>query len=458
MTATKTSIVCTLLFVLCLLPTALAATATITQSGADSGTVMKGNTFTLTVSGLSGSGTATVTVPSGFSLSEQSSKSFSGSSVSWTTFVANEKLTSQTLSVLISIAGSPSTATTNSFNVVLAPALSATASPASETATNGETFDVSVSVQNTGETTAQNVIATLSLPSGLSTSDDASQTIGSINAGSSAGVSWQVTASSFTTTKTITITVTSSNVDTESDTLSVTCPTCTDEEEGGTGGGGGGAAVPSNATNATTNVTNATQMTPLPSVLEQVQQAPGFMASLESVLGSIDEQKVAVLRENAAAAAGELETRRTAEFAEGLTLFTTAIHNKGTRTLYTVIMHDTIPKTVAEHASMVQVSTEGQVVIANTDPEYVIAFAELAPNEQKSYTFAVAGDKRDLLNDIQSELLIGQLGEAAVPPGKVVTTEGGTAKVVGTWGLYILIALAIIIGMISFIYARKKHL
>lgn len=235
------------LFLAIAIPNVLGATASISQSGADIG-VMKGIPFSLTVSGLSGSGQATLQLPSGFSTSEETTKSFSGTSVSWTTITANEKLSSQTISVLISIAGSPSTATTSAFNVVLAPSLSLTPTPSSKTVTTGEVFDISLNVQNTGETTAQSVLATLSLPSGLTTTDSSTQSIGTINGGTggtggSSAVSWTITASSPSSSSTISISVTSSNADTKTTSISITGPSGGTGTASTSGGGGGGGAM-----------------------------------------------------------------------------------------------------------------------------------------------------------------------------------------------------------------------
>jgi uncharacterized repeat protein (TIGR01451 family) len=241
------------LFLAIIMPSALAATASISQSGADSGTVMKATPFSLTVSDLSGSGQATLQLPSGFSTTEETTKSFSGTSVSWTTITASEKLSSQTISVLISVAGSPSTATTSVFNVVLPPSLSLTSTPSSKTVTTGQVFEISLNVQNTGETTAQSVLAAISLPSGLTTTDSSTQSIGTINggtggAGGSSAVSWTITAASPSSSSTITIAVTSSNADTKTVTLPITGPsdenqTIETTDDSGSGGGWIGTSV-----------------------------------------------------------------------------------------------------------------------------------------------------------------------------------------------------------------------
>jgi PGF-pre-PGF domain-containing protein len=222
-----------------------AASISISQSGADSGTVMKGRSFTVTVSDLSSSGTVTLVLPSGFSTSEGLTKSFSEgtTSVSWTTVVANQKVSGQTISATISTTGVPETVTTSSFDVVLPPSLSATVSPTSTSVTQGSTFSLSLNIQNSGETTAQFGSISVS-PSDFSISSGCSPS--SISGGQSSGVSCTILASSSATTgsRTVTLTITPSNADSISKTISVTVnapsqPPSGEETTGGGGGGGG---------------------------------------------------------------------------------------------------------------------------------------------------------------------------------------------------------------------------
>jgi uncharacterized repeat protein (TIGR01451 family) len=222
---TKILIPISCMLILFLIPGILAATATISQSGADSGTVMKGEAFTLAVSDLSGSGTVSINPPAGFEIPDEDKvQSFSEgtTSVSFTTISATEKMTGQTLTAQISIAGSPSTATTSTFSVVLPPALSLTASPTSKNVTDVESFDLSISIQNTGETTAQGVSASISLPSGLTTSESSEKSVGSISASSSTSVGWTITVGTPASSSDIEITIDSSNADSETVTIPIT--------------------------------------------------------------------------------------------------------------------------------------------------------------------------------------------------------------------------------------------
>lgn len=238
-----------------LLPIANAASISVSQAGADSGTVMKGIAFTVSVSGLSSSGTVALTLPSGFSTSESTTKTFSegSTSVSWTTVVADQKLTAQTIHATITTGGSPENVETSSFDVLLPPSFSASVSPSSFSTTgyNGTYYaNVTFTVQNWGETIAKDVVATLSRPSGLSLVSGYydSQSIGTITGGAggsgeSKGISWRFYATS-TVSGNLNIILTSSN--TETITTSVpfslsfyTTTTTVSNETGSTGPAGG---------------------------------------------------------------------------------------------------------------------------------------------------------------------------------------------------------------------------
>lgn len=136
---------------------AYAASCSISQGGADSGTIIQGRAFTVTASGLSGTGTANIILPSsGFSIDEDTTKSFSSSSISWSTPKATELMTNQQVQVSINQNGNINTLTCepNPFDVVSPPYITATHTPSSATVNAGGTFIVSLTIQNTGGTTA----------------------------------------------------------------------------------------------------------------------------------------------------------------------------------------------------------------------------------------------------------------------------------------------------------------
>lgn len=231
-----------------------AASITVSQAGADPGTVMKGEYFTVTVSDLSSSGSVALSLPSGFSTSESVSKSYGEgtTSVTWTTIIADQKLTGQVIRATITVAGSPTVVESSSFDVVLPPSFVASSSPSSISVSNLQGIyyaNITFNVQNWGETVAKDVVATISYPSGMSlvSGYDAIQSIGTIGGGpggtgESKGTSWKLSAGSAVSGN-IYITLTSSNADSSIITIPVslsfaasTTTTTTSEETPASGG------------------------------------------------------------------------------------------------------------------------------------------------------------------------------------------------------------------------------
>jgi|GEM_PF-2078219 PGF-pre-PGF domain-containing protein/uncharacterized repeat protein (TIGR01451 family) len=237
-----------LLLAILTIPGVYAATVTVSQSGADPGTVMKGRYFTITVSGLSGSGTVSlINLPSGISVEEGTTKSFSSgtSSVSWTTAIASQTLTGQKIQVSISTTGSPTTAESDAFDIVLPPSLEASVTPTSFSDPSGDK-SLQLTIKNWGETTARDVVVAISLPSGVTIkSGSASQVISTIlggtgGSGESKGVSWTLSFSSSVTNSSINISITPSNADAKSVSIPITVTTTTTITTPTTTTGGGG--------------------------------------------------------------------------------------------------------------------------------------------------------------------------------------------------------------------------
>ncbi len=233
------------------LPAVHAVSVSVTQPGADPGTVMKGRYFTVTVSGLSGSGTATLVLPPGVTVEEGTTKSFSSGtgSVSWTTAIAGQTMTGQKVYVSVSTTGSPVTGESDPFDIVLPPSLELSVYPSSFTDPSGKA-SLQLTIKNWGETTARDVNIKLTLPQGVSiSSGSASQTISAILGGTggngeSRGVSWVLSFDS-PTNSSIRITVSPSNADSKSVSVPVVVYAKEAPPQGGaSGGGGGGGSVP----------------------------------------------------------------------------------------------------------------------------------------------------------------------------------------------------------------------
>lgn len=233
---------------LMMIPSITSATVTVstTQSGADSGSVIAERTFTVSGRGWSGdcnSASIDLSECGVCSISENTTKTIIGGSVSWTTLTASQA-NSQKITVSVSGTCTPDSGYTT-FDVKTAPSLSATVSPTSTSVTQGSTFSISLSIQNNGDTTARFGSITVS-PSDFSVSSGCSPS--DISGGQSSGVSCTIAASGSATTgtRTLSVIISPTNADSETETVYVTVNAAPGEpEEPGGGGGAGGVAGPS---------------------------------------------------------------------------------------------------------------------------------------------------------------------------------------------------------------------
>jgi len=232
-----------------IIPNASAAiTVSVSQSGADSDEVMKDGTFIIEASGWSGScAQATISLsgcPSCSLSGEDTIKSIGGeaTSISWTTVSASQTASAQTISVSASSGCTLQQASSSSFDIVLPPALSLTASSSVSSIAEDATFVANLNIVNNGETTANDVSIAVS-GTGMSAS---CASISSIPEGQSAAESCTVTASSVGP-RTVTFTASSTNADSHSDSFAMTVTGGGGGDDDDTGGGspGGSGSVPS---------------------------------------------------------------------------------------------------------------------------------------------------------------------------------------------------------------------
>jgi len=233
-----------ILFVIFLFPSLVLADVNveIDQSGADSGDVTAEMPFTVTASGWEGdcnSATIDLSECSVCSISESTTKSISGDSVSWTTLTASVA-NSQKITVSVSGMCTPDSGYIT-FDSKTAPSLSASVDPSSVSVTRGSTFTISLNLQNNGETTARFGSITLSpsyftISSGCSPSD--------IIGGQSLGLTCKISTSSSTPigTQTMSILISPSNGNSVTKTVDVTVSSTstTSASSGGAGGATGG--------------------------------------------------------------------------------------------------------------------------------------------------------------------------------------------------------------------------
>ncbi len=391
----------------------LSATISISQPGSDPGTVMQGIAFTVTVSGLSNSGTVSLVLPSGFSVEEPLQKSFSSStsSVSWTTVKANQKLSAQKISATITTSGNPSSIETDPFDVISPPSLKVSVTPSQITSSGEKT--IQVTVQNWGETSAKDVVVKLDLSqaSGVSlvtgyTSSVSLNTIlgGSYGSGESKGVSWRVNVDS-SASGSISIEVTSSNADTVEKTISLSLGTVTGGEEvtstGGGGGGGGGAIIPPiPKKNITENITK------MPKIEKKktLEIVPGkglinntkLQSAIEKVLkiAKMDENAIQNLLKLSKAISGNLSANREFSFSENKSKLRLRLKYNGKEKVINFMVYDKVPKTFANSSNEITViAPKAKISVIEQDPEYLFTYSELNSGDEITIEYEVDGER-----------------------------------------------------------------
>jgi hypothetical protein len=377
-----------LLAILLAMPVVQAATVTVSQSGADSGTIMKGRAFTIAVSDLSGSGTVNlIDTPTGFSSGEGTSKAFSSgtTSVSWTTTSISQAQTNTKITVQVSGTGSPSTAESSNFNVILPPSITLSVSPSSASVSAGSTYTVSLNMQNSGETSAQSVAISVS-GTGMSVSSGCSTT-SSIPAGSSSSVSCTVATSSSLSTNTYSaqFTATPSNADPKSESISVTVTGVTTPGDGTTGPSSPWGGAPAN------NASRRPALVPGVGLRNNTK----LQSAIEKVLakGKLSEQAFENLMRLSESITSDLEVGRHFNISAGKSLLSMRMTYRGERPMSNFIVHDVLPKAFAQHTDNITVNAPGATVeIAEEDPEYIFLYPALSSGQEIVITYSIDGE------------------------------------------------------------------
>ena len=394
---------------LSLISPSFSATISISQPGSDSGTVMQGIAFTVTVSGLSGSGTVSLTLPSGFSVEEPLQKSFSSStsSVSWTTVKANQKLSAQKITATIIVSGTPSSVETDPFDVISPPSLKVSVTPAQITSAGEKT--IQVTVQNWGETSAKDVVVKLDLSqaTGVSLVNGYTPSVsldtilgGSYGSGESKGVSWRVKVGD-SASGSILIETSSSNADTVENSILVSVGAAPGSEEVTGGGGGGGAFIPPTPRqNLTENITK------MPKIEKRktLEIIPGkglinntkLQSAIEKVLkiAKMDENAIQNLLKLSKAISGNLSASRQFSFAENKSKLRLELKYNGKEKVINFMVYDRVPKSFANSSDEIRViAPNANISVIEKDPEYLFTYPELNPGDEISIEYEVEGER-----------------------------------------------------------------
>ncbi len=366
-------------------PATAAVSVTASQSGADSGSVMGGETFTVTASGWSGSCSSAyldLTNCPVCSVSESQSKTLSGSSVSWTTISAT-KANSQSLSVSVSGTCSPDSGSA-SFDVKNPPSLSAELSTGSANVVQGSTFSFTLNLQNSGETTARFGTITVS-PSDFSISSGCSPS--DISGAQGAGMSCTVAASASAATgaKTVTLSINPANAGSVTKNMAVTVTSSgsdPDDDPPAVSPGGGG---PPGDSKQERNVTG--QISP-PGIMNNTRLQAAIQKAL--AMGNMSDNALQNMLMLSNRIYGESDVFRTITVEGAQSQVKTTVRYSGNRTARNYILYEKIPKTFAASTDNITVSAAGaKVEIVEKDPEYAIVFDTVSPNQELIVTYTI---------------------------------------------------------------------
>ena len=400
------------------------------QAGADTGTVMKGKTFTVSASDWSGSCNSAYLDFSQCpvcSLTEESqTKSITGqSSVTWTTVTTTDTASAQKITVTVSGGCSGESGDTSSFDVILPPVITINSySPTSYSDPTGSST-INLNFRNSGETVAKDVGITLSLPSGVTnTSGSKTQTESTIDPDENWGTSWTVSFGTVSTSN-IYIYITPSNAD--SKTVTIPISVTTPGGPGSPGGPGGPSVGPPE--DGVENRTKKFDLVPGVGLRNNTK----LLAAIEKVLGmgKLSDQAMENLMRLSASITSDLEVNKFMESSSTKSNITLRVRYRGQRRVRNFMLHEKIPKAFASSSDNITVSVSGATYdVVEKDPEYVFLYGEVSPNQELTITYSVdqevdtsvldqtetfvfgesyeelaevcvAGDKRCLGNDLQ---------------------------------------------------------
>lgn len=364
-------------------------TVSVSQSGADSGSVMAGRTFTVTASGWSGSCTSATLDLSGCTTcnaSESTTKSLSGSSVSWTTVTAS-KANSQAITVGVSGSCSSDSGTSSLFDVKNPPSLAATLSTSSLTVAKSSTAPFSLNIQNAGETTAKFGTVTASGGTGLTLSGC---TPSDISGGQTLGLSCSIAASSSAAAGTVTLTISPNNADSVTKTISVTVSggSIVEDTGGCTTCGSSGGSSSGGATASPGQEKKVTHKLAPPGLINNTK----LKAAIEKVLakGKLSQNAVDNLIKLSVAISQDTGVSRVITVNGSKTTAKTTVKYTGKKAAKNYIVYEKVPKSFANSSDQITLAVSGaKVEVVEKDPAYAIVFDTVNPNQEMSITYTV---------------------------------------------------------------------
>jgi hypothetical protein len=293
----------------------------------------------------------------------------------------------------------------------------------------GSTFTLSAQISNTGGSDATGVKTKLT--SGCVTSSPASgvwrnvtsagQSAGTVASGKSVSVSWGITAGSTTGSCNLNVYIISDESGNPSDTKTITISSSGDGNGDGGPGGGIGGAPAQNRTSRPTLV---------PGV--GLRNNTMLQAAIEKVLakGKLSEQARENMLRLSASIISDISATRMFNVSAGKSKITTKMKYTGQRGLRNFILFESIPKTFANNASLVDVRAPAGTTteISEEDPSWVIYFPTLNTGQEFTVTYDVSGIKSSsVIDDMTTEVYAESLEEEeeAAPEEEEEEAAGG---------------------------------
>ena len=311
-------------------------------------------------------------------------------------------------------------ADSSSFDIVLPPSLSVSASTGSSSVAAGSSFTANVNIANNGETTANDVTIAVS-GTGMSLSSGCGS-VSAIDEGQSAAQSCTITASTAGS-QTVTFTASSTNAEDASGSFTITvtggaAPPGGDGTTGGTGPSGGPEGPPGKAKNAS----KRPELVPGVGLRNNTK----LQAAIEKVLakGKISEQARENMLRLSASITSNISTTRMFNASEGRSRIRTIMRYKGRRNVSNLMVYESVPKDFASNASAVTVTAPGAIIeVVEEDPSWVVTYPAIRPDDEILITYEVQGEKSpDVLDAMQTEVYAESVEAAPEQPPEAICT------------------------------------
>jgi len=177
-----------------------------------------------------------------------------------------------------------------------------------------------------------------------------------------------------------------------------------------------------------------------------------LMTTLKKIFGDsyFSKEMIAKIKESSEKLNETLEIDRDIETGNGVTKVILSIQNKGENNIKNLIIDDVVPKEFSEFAKDIVVEAIGaKIEILKEDPEFLIVFPELKPNDLVNIEYRLSEEKdANIVNSFNVNVYaeeIEQEEEINIEPQSLTTT------------FIVIIVLSLIIAIIVLFLFHKKN-